>query len=57
MENKTQAIVDEMKDEIASVLSQTQGQDAPRVEIIEFLNDNVSYTEDRFTVAVLIGDA
>ena len=42
VEEKDQAIVDEMKDEIASVLSQTQGQDAPRVAIIEFLNDNIT---------------
>ncbi len=42
VEDKAQAIVDEMKDEIASVLSQTQGQDAPRVAVIEFLDDNIT---------------
>ena len=42
VEEKAQAIVDEMKNEISSVLSQTQGQEAPRVAIIEFLNDEIS---------------
>ena len=42
VEDKAQAIVDEMKDEIANVLEQTKGQDAPRVAVIEFLGENIS---------------
>lgn len=39
VEDKAQALVDEMKNEIANVLAQTAGQDAPSVAILEFLND------------------
>ena len=42
VEDKAQAIVDEMKDEIANVLEQTKGQDAPRVAVIEFLGEDIS---------------
>jgi len=42
VEDKAQALVDEMKSEIASVLAQTAGQEAPTVSIIEFLNENIS---------------
>ena len=42
VEDKAQAIVAEMKDEIANVLEQTKGQDAPRVAVIEFLGENIS---------------
>ena len=42
VEDKAQAIVDEMKDEIANVLEQTKGQDAPRVAVIEFLGEVVA---------------
>lgn len=42
VEDKTQAIVDEMKNEIAGVLEQTKGQAAPRVAVIEFLGDQIS---------------
>ena len=42
VEDKAQAIVDEMRDEIANVLEQTKGQDAPRVAVIEFLGENIS---------------
>lgn len=41
-EEKAQAIVDEMKGEIASVLEKTAGQEAPRISVIEFLGDNIS---------------
>lgn len=42
VEDKAQAIVDEMKDEISNVLEQTKDQDAPRVAIIEFLGEDIS---------------
>ena len=42
VEDKAQAIVDEMKNEIAGVLEQTKGQTAPRVAIIEFLGEDIS---------------
>lgn len=42
VEDKAQAIVDEMKNEISSVLSQTEGQAAPVVSIIEFLDEDIS---------------
>lgn len=42
MEDEARAIVDEMKSEIASVLSQTEGQEAPRVAVIEFLGEDIS---------------
>lgn len=42
VEDKARAIVDEMKNEIASVLSRTAGQDAPKVSVIEFLGDDIS---------------
>lgn len=42
VEDKAQAIVDEMKNEIASVLSQTEGQTAPVVSVIEFLSEDIS---------------
>ena len=42
VEDKAQAIVDEMKSEIAGVLEQTKDQDAPRVAVIEFLNEDIS---------------
>ncbi len=41
-EDKAQALVDEMKNEIAGVLEQTAGQEAPRVAVIEFLGDQIS---------------
>ena len=42
VEDQAQALVDDMKQEIASVLDQTKGQDAPRVCVIEFLDDTIS---------------
>lgn len=42
VEEKAQALVDEMKNEIAGVLEQTAGQASPRVAVIEFLGDNIS---------------
>ena len=42
VEDKAQALVDEMKNEIADVLAQTEGQEAPRVAVIEFLGDSIS---------------
>ena len=42
VEDKAQALVDEMKNEIAGVLEQTAGQEAPRVAVIEFLGDKIS---------------
>lgn len=42
VEDKAQVIVDEMKNEIAGVLEQTKGQDAPRVAVIEFLGEDIS---------------
>ena len=36
VEDKAQAIVDEIKNEIAGVLEQTAGQETPRVAVIEF---------------------
>lgn len=42
VEDKAQAIVDEMKNEIVSVLAQTAGQDAPTVSVIEFLDEDIS---------------
>lgn len=42
VEDEARAIVDEMKSEIASVLSQTEGQEAPRVAVIEFLGEDIS---------------
>lgn len=41
-EDKAQAIVDEMKSEIADVLAKTAGQEAPKVSVIEFLGDDIS---------------
>lgn len=42
VEDRAQALVDEMKDEIDNVLEQTKGQKAPRVAVIEFLDDQIS---------------
>ena len=42
VEDKARAIVDEMKNEIAGVLEQAKGQDAPRVAVIEFLGEDIS---------------
>lgn len=42
VEDEARAIVDEMRSEIASVLSQTEGQEAPRVAVIEFLGEDIS---------------
>ena len=42
VEEKAQALVDEMKNEISNVLAQTTGQDAPKVAVIEFLGDSIS---------------
>ena len=41
-EDKAQAIVDEMKNEIADVLAKAAGQESPRVSVIEFLGDDIS---------------
>ena len=41
-EDKAQALVDEMKNEIADVLAKTAGQESPRVSVIEFLGDDIS---------------
>lgn len=41
VEDKAQAIVDEMKDEIANVLAQTEGQESPTVAVIEFMGDSI----------------
>ena len=42
VEEKAQAIVDEMKTEIANVLAQTTGQEAPTVAVIEFLGEGIT---------------
>lgn len=42
VEDKAQALVDEMKSEITSVLAQIEGQEPPRVSIIEFQGDDIS---------------
>lgn len=42
VEDKAQAIVDEMKAEIANVLAQTEGQESPTVAVIEFLGDSIT---------------
>ena len=42
VEDKAQALVDEMKNEISGVLEQTAGQEPPRVAVIEFLDDTIS---------------
>lgn len=42
VEDKAQALVDEMKEEIANALDQTKGQETLRVAIIEFLDDTIS---------------
>lgn len=42
VEDKAQAIVNEMKDEIAVALERAKGREAPRVAIIEFLDDQIS---------------
>lgn len=42
VEDRAQALVDEMKDETANALEQTRGQEAPRVAVIEFLDDQIS---------------
>ena len=42
VEDKAQAIVDEMKNEISGVLEQTEGQQSPSVAVIEFLGDSIS---------------
>lgn len=42
VEEKAQAIVDNMKAEIDNVLAQTAGKEPPRVSIIEFLGDNIT---------------
>lgn len=42
VEDKAQALVDEMKNEISGVLEKTAGQASPRVAVIEFLEDNIS---------------
>ncbi len=42
VEDKAQALVDDMKSEIENVLSQTAGQEPPRVSVIEFLGDNIT---------------
>lgn len=42
VEDKAQALVDEMKNEIANVLEQTAGQESPKVAVIEFLGDSIS---------------
>lgn len=41
VEDKAQAIVDEMKNEIANVLTQTEGQESPTVAVIEFMRDSI----------------
>lgn len=42
VEDKAQAIVDEMKNEIADVLAQTEGQESPTVAVIEFMGDSIT---------------
>lgn len=42
VEDKARALVDEMKQETANALERTKGQDAPRVAVIEFLDDQIS---------------
>lgn len=42
VEDKAQALVDEMKDEVANALEQAKGQEAPCVAVIEFLDDQIS---------------
>lgn len=42
VEDKAQALVDEMKAEIANALEEAKGQEASRVAIIEFLDDTIS---------------
>lgn len=46
-EDKAQAIVDEMKNEIQNVLTKTAGQEAPKVSVIEFLGDDISNYGDK----------
>ncbi len=41
VEDKAQAIVDEMKNEIANALAQTEGQESPTVAVIEFMGDSI----------------
>lgn len=41
VEDKAQAIVDEMKNEITNALAQTEGQESPTVAVIEFMGDNI----------------
>lgn len=41
VEEKAQAIVDEMKNDIADVLAKTEGQASPTVAIIEFMGDSI----------------
>ena len=42
VEEKAQAIVDNMKAEIDNVLAQNAGKEPPRVSVIEFLGDNIT---------------
>lgn len=42
VEDKAQALVDEMKAEIVGALEEAKGQEAPLVAIIEFLDDTIS---------------
>lgn len=41
VEDKAQAIVDEMKNEITNALAQTEGQESPTVAVIEFMGDSI----------------
>ena len=42
VEEKAQALVDEMKQEIQDALAKTKGKEAQTVSVIEFLNDDIS---------------
>ena len=42
IEEKAQALVDEMKQEIEDALAKTKGKEAQSVSVIEFLNDDIS---------------
>ena len=42
VEEKAQALVDEMKQEIEDALAKTKGKEAQTVSVIEFLNDDIS---------------
>lgn len=52
VEEKAQALVDEMKQEIEDALTKTKGKEAQTVSVIEFLNDDIS----NYDASSLAGD-